>query len=88
MPEQSIHKALDLPSTYRVGIVVEGHIDVLHFRLRVMYPKTGGQEIVYARSVSWGAWTEIDRATYEGLALRIIGIDDSKINMFLDPTKS
>lgn len=80
-PSQNIHKALDLPSPYHVGVVVEGHIshsatNKPHYRLRIMHSPTGGAETVFAKSVSWGAWTEINKDEFNQLAKAILGLEE------------
>lgn len=70
--QDSIHKALDLPSPYHVRVSVEGHIEKVHYRLRIMSSPTGGAETVWALSVSWGPWQETTGEEFMRLAKRII----------------
>lgn len=70
--QQSIHEALELPSPYHVRVAVEGHIEKVHYRLRIMSSPTGGAETVHALSVSWGPWQETSGEEWMRLAKRII----------------
>lgn len=68
----SVHEQLKLQSTYKMRVTVDGHIDKTHYRLRGLASQTGGTMIVYAKSVNWGNWQEINRAEFEQLGAKII----------------
>lgn len=75
----SIHKALNLPSKYAPRLVVEGHVSTgesyfqsEHVALRMMTSPTLGAVTVWAKSVSWGPWSEIEAAEFRDLASKIL----------------
>ena len=78
-----LHKALKLPSTYRVIYRVQGRVthwpqdpkdlpDRTHIEAVILGSETPGMVRVYAVRLNWGIWWELTKDEWSNHALKII----------------
>lgn len=72
-----IHKDLNIQTTYRIRVSLDGHIGKTHHELVELASETGGTTKVYANKETYGShWREITRVEFLELARQLLEHND------------